>query len=83
MTCPACTAYAKNPLSGNYRASCLDCSIRSIAQGPAFHEAQRTGTISKGYRAVLERAFCGDVKGGHAAVKEWAAKLQIKPTNGA
>ncbi len=81
MTCPACTAYAKNPNSGSYRASCLDCSIRSIAQGPAFHEAQQTGTISKGYRAALERAFAGDWRRGHQVVKDWAAK--INPTNGA
>lgn len=76
MTCPACTAYAKNQNSGDYRASCLDCSIRSIAQGPAFFEAQRTGMISKGYRAALERAFAGDWRMGHKVVKDLADKLK-------
>lgn len=74
--CEACTAYERNPLSGAYIASCLNCQIRSIASGPAFFEAQRTGVISKPYRDALERAFAGDWRAGHEAVKGWVKKLK-------
>ncbi len=78
MTCPACTAYAKNPNSGSYRNSCPECRTRSIALGPAFHEAQQTGVISKRYKSALERAFHGNWRDGHEAVKAFAAKINCK-----
>lgn len=75
-TCQACEAFNRNPLSGAYKAGCLDCAARSIAAGSAFHESMQKQAILPRYRAALERVFFGDVEGGHAAVKAWAEKLK-------
>lgn len=77
MTCEACAAHAKNPTSGAYKGCCQQCAIRSIAKSPAYWESQRLGAITAGYRAALERAFAGDVKAGHAAVKNFVEKLKV------
>lgn len=75
MNCYACLSFAQNPLSGQYKSGCIDCSTRSIARSPAYFESQKAGSITPRYRAALERAFTGDWKAGHAAVKAWAERM--------
>lgn len=77
MTCTACASFAKSPTSGAYKAGCQVCAIRSIANSPAYWESQRLGAITAQYRAALERAFAGDWKAGHLAVKAWVGKLKV------
>ncbi len=78
MNCTACEAFQKNKLTGSYRADCLECQARSIAQGPLFWESARLGNISQAYRKVLDRTFHGDWMAGHARVKQYASLIKGK-----
>ena len=75
MTCYACASFADNPLSGQYKSGCIDCSTRSIARSQAYTERDEDAPIDGKYRAALERAFTGDWRTGHAAVKAWVEKV--------
>lgn len=73
-TCPACRAALADPLSGAYRASCLHCSARAIANGPGYHEARVAGRITPVYARMLRELFGADRaarESGHRTVMAW------------
>lgn len=76
MSCTACEAFQKNKLTGSYRADCLECQARHIAQGTEYWEASRLGNITQKYRKLLDNAFGGDWMAGHANVKRYAALIK-------
>jgi hypothetical protein len=56
MTCPACTAFAADPLSGRYETACRACAARYLARSPAFFAARRVdvdGPERAAYRELL------------------------------
>lgn len=77
--CPACAQAMQNPVTGAYRAACFQCSARSIANSPAFFDAQLLAAAGKPmtteYRELLQRAFDGAWKAGHEAAKVWYGRL--------
>lgn len=76
MSCDACTTALANPLSGLYRAGCLECEARALAQSPQFFDAVAAEAITPAYRSALEHTFGTHWKDGHTQVKAWAEKLQ-------
>lgn len=77
--CPACEQAKQNPLTGRYQAACFQCNARSIANSPAFFDAQRLAAAGKPmtaeYRELLQRAFDGAWKAGHEAAKWWYGRM--------
>ena len=69
----------ENIQSGKYRAGCIQCSARSIANSPAFFDAQRIAAagkpMAKEYRELLQRAFNGAWEAGHEAAKRWHERM--------
>ena len=72
MTCNACTEARINRWCGMYRASCLDCSARALAQSPAYHDSAQADAITPRYRDALVATFGEGWKEGHEMVKQWA-----------
>lgn len=81
MTCPDCLRFAQDHNWHTYRASCLECQARSIAQSPAFHDAlmdrQKGGNgFPPKYKEALQRAFRGDWQTFHIRVKHYAGLIK-------
>lgn len=73
MICEACETARRNPLSGLYRSDCPECSARSLADSPFYHEAAQANAITPAYRDAL-RAFYGAAwRDWHQRVRAWAA----------
>lgn len=72
MSCLDCQHFAQNPNWGGYRAGCLECQARSIAQSPAYFNAAAAKGITESYKAALQRAFQGDWITWHERVKHYA-----------
>ena len=76
-TCPACTEFASNPQTGSYRAQCLECKARSIANSPLYFEASQAEAITPAYRSALQRAFGGAWLEFHQRVKAYAELIKV------
>jgi hypothetical protein len=68
MTCPACLA-AQRELSHLFFAACPGCAARSVARGPNFAEARKTGRQDWKYRDELRllKVTHDQVKAAHAS----------------
>lgn len=69
MTCPACSRYASNRLSGHFEAECRACQIREIALGPLFYTSLKAKRITKAYRDHMESLFSNGWEATHLEVK--------------
>lgn len=78
MTCAACTAAEKNPLTGLYHSDCPGCKERAIAQGIPFHRAQEAGRMTAEYKRVMSMNFGDDwlTNGAHERIKEWKKRIR-------
>ena len=76
-TCTHCTTAQTDPHWPGYQAGCRGCSIRALANGPAFFEAARAEQVTPAYRAALQ-ALLGDEdwKAGHREVKAEHERLK-------
>lgn len=74
--CQPCTAASVDPRHGQYQAACLECKARSIANSPAFHDAQIAKNITPAYRAILDQAFGMDWESGHERAKVWSKAIK-------
>lgn len=73
--CDACTIAATEPRTGHFAAGCKECDARALAGGPGHWESAKAGKITPGYRKALDVAFGDGWEAGHAAVKNWAEKI--------
>jgi len=81
VSCSDCVHFAQNPNWGGYRAGCLECCARSIAQSPAFHDAlmdrqKGANGFPPRYKEALQRAFRGDWQTFHVRVKHYAGLIE-------
>lgn len=74
LTCEACTEAQHNPQTGLYVAHCDQCKARSIASGPSFHQASRTGRMTAEYKRLMTLAYGDRWQEAHEWVKAWAVK---------
>ncbi|WP_225784472.1 hypothetical protein [Xenophilus sp. Marseille-Q4582] len=71
--CDRAQAEADWPL---YRAQCVGCAVRALAQGPLFHAAGVEGSIAAPYRKALAQVFGDDWRNGHERVKAEHARIK-------
>jgi hypothetical protein len=76
MTCPACHAAEKNPITGLYGSDCDECRARAIAHGQDLYRSAKAGYMTPEYKRALTAVFGSDgLDAGHQRVKGWAAKI--------
>jgi hypothetical protein len=76
IPCPACEEAEGNPMSGHFRAKCLECSARAIAGGPTFWEAAQRQKFTSDYERLMRTQFGESWSTEwHPRVKEWARKM--------
>lgn len=77
-TCSNCAKAEQMPDYPLYRASCRGCAIRSLAQGPDFHEAGVTGRLNANdpYARALALIFGDTWRQGHELVKAQAKRIR-------
>lgn len=77
MTCTSCQAAEADPLTGRYRANCIECQARALAHGPLVFASVRAGVKSPEYAAALRKVFGeGNERQGHEKVREWFKRIQ-------
>ncbi|WP_398498569.1 hypothetical protein [Variovorax sp.] len=76
MNCPNCDAAATRADHPGYTANCRECLTRGIANGPQYWRSRQDGTLREEYKAALRSIWGEDWRGGHAAVKAAAARLE-------
>lgn len=69
--CQACTESESATVWANYRAACLSCAARSIAQVPEHIEAAKAQQATPGYITLLWRSFGDEWEQGHREVTRW------------
>ena len=74
--CPACAVAEKDPLTGRYRAGCVECGARDLANGPAHHEAMLAAAFTPAYRSALQGVFGAGWMDGHTRVREWSKRIE-------
>jgi len=73
--CEACAEAETNPRTGMFRAECIECSARALAQGPQHFLSQKAKRILPEYHAALQSVFGEKWREGHDAVKSWAERM--------
>lgn len=69
MTCEHCAAAKTDPHWPGYQAKCRGCTVRAMATGPAFFEANRDQKITPAYRQALQKLLGDDWKAAHTEVR--------------
>lgn len=69
MTCEHCTAAQTNPHWPGYQAKCRGCTVRALATGPAFFNANQDKKITTAYRQALQKLLGDDWKAAHTEVR--------------
>jgi hypothetical protein len=73
--CEACDRAATNPRTGHFRADCMACEARALAQGPAAHVRQKDPAE---LQAAMRKAWPKemDYRAGRLMVWGWIETLE-------
>lgn len=78
MTCPECEMAAVNPLSIFYRADCIECEARMLAQGPGAHQRESDHAELLQHEMRMTWPEVDQYKRGRVAVWNWIKRLEGK-----
>ena len=81
MSCPDCEAAEREATWGGYRAGCIECQARALANGPHFYVSSKLGTLTPEYKTALRLLFEASWESGHAKVKAWARRIKQETKN--
>lgn len=76
MSCWGCDSAKAHPKSGYFASDCDECSARSLAQSPSFHDSLQSESMTPAYRSALRYIFGERWIEGHAKAKQWAERLK-------
>lgn len=75
MTCRECTEAMDEPRRSEFGADCEGCKARAMAAIGAQLESKQAGRMTQQYRNALHKMFGDRATQGHAAVLEWAGRI--------
>ena len=75
MTCENCTHALAKPHWPGYTAGCRGCTVRALANSPAFFAATQAAAMTPSYRAALQTMFGEGWHAAHEEVKAEHARL--------
>lgn len=82
MTCPACEIAERDPMTGHVCAFCDECTARSLALSPDFHESVHQRRRTPRYEAALAVLFKGREEQGNAMVHAWDKRIRAHNRKG-
>lgn len=74
--CSYCESAKAEPDYPVFRARCVGCGIRALAQSPIYHGAAVRGRLDAPYRKELGQLFGDDFEAGHLRVKAEAERIK-------
>lgn len=76
MTCENCTHAVAKPHWPGYTAACRGCTVRALANSPAFFTATQAAAMTPSYRSALQSLFGEEWQDAHQEVKAEAERLK-------
>lgn len=76
MSCPNCVQAVAKPHWPGYTGTCRGCTLRAMANSPAFFTATQAAAITPAYRSALQAMFGEEWQEAHQEVKAEAERLK-------